>query len=112
MRLRLVLIIPAIAVLIPILVFTILYENSFMSIDHKQQLIQLALSDSRVKQALDDRPYHVYFGPDSLIPNIGPPFTDTIIRFVFDNGSYVLVRENFYLHKVIDVSLGTTWKIT
>lgn len=81
--------------------------NQNQEINHKQQLIQLALSDSRVKQALDDRPYHVYF-VDSLVPNIGFPFTDTVIRFVFDNGMYLSVRENFYQHKVIDINSGTT----
>ena len=74
-------------------------------------MIQLALSDSRVKQAINDRPYHVSF-VYSLVPNIGFPFTDSIVRFVFDNGTYVSVRENFYQHKVIEVSSGTTLTTT
>ncbi|MDE1765753.1 MAG: hypothetical protein KGI27_05665 [Thaumarchaeota archaeon] len=102
-------------VLITITVFMIISGNPFMTVGHgnmfvptdQKKLIQLALSDQRVKQALDNRPYHIYFDYGGVIPNVGVPFTDTIIKFVFDDNSYVLVRENLFQNKVIDIQSGS-----
>ncbi|GEM_PF-5881988 len=111
MKLRYVLVIPASLAVILIGIFTILDENPFMPIDSKQQLVQLALSDQRVKQALSGRPYRVHF-VESLVPNVGPPFTDTIIRFYFNDDTYIQVRENIFQHKVIDVQNGTRFALS
>ena len=118
MQLRKFIIIPAVAILIPIVVFVIISvnpvitverENMFMPTDHKK-LIQLALSDPRVKQAVGNKSYQVEFEYGSIIPNIGAPFTDSMIKFIFNNDSYTLVRENLSQNKVIDVKTGTEWK--
>ncbi len=81
------------------------HENVFIPTDQKR-LVELALSNQRVTQALGNRPYHVYFDYGAVIPNMGAPFTDTIIKFIFDNNSYVLVRENLSQNKIISVQLG------
>ncbi|MGI0087716.1 MAG: hypothetical protein ACREBI_07110 [Nitrosotalea sp.] len=120
MQLKLMIIIPIIAVLIPVAVFVIISANPFMSVEHEnlfmptdqEKLVQLALSDPRVKQAIGDRPYHAVFEYGSVVPNTSPPFTDSTIKFLFDDDSYVSVKENLYQNKVIDVQSGTNFKST
>lgn len=106
--------------MIPVAIFVIISVNPYMTVEHEdlfiptdqKKLIQLALSDQRVKQDLANRPYRVYFDYGSVIPNIGSPFTDTVIKFVFNDNSYVLVRENLSQNKVINVQSGTDLKST
>ncbi len=107
MKIRLIVIISG--VLIPVLIFMFLYVNPFTTIDQKkQQLIQLALSDPRVRNTIDNKHYRVEF-IESMIPNFDPSGTDTILRFYFDDGNYIQVRENDFLRKVIDVQNGTKY---
>lgn len=101
MRKWYIVIIPVAIFVIIVGIFTALNENPFIPLNMKEQLVRLALSDSRVRKVLDDQPYNMAFNDRYLSMN--GLNTDKMVRFVFNNGSYVLVRENPYLHQVISV---------
>ncbi|CUR52428.1 protein of unknown function [Nitrosotalea devaniterrae] len=110
MKVRYVIIIPAIVIVAIVVIITVINENPFMPENLNDQLIRLALSDSRVKHALDDKHYHVEI-VDSFVKNYDPRGTDITIQFYFDDGSYIQVRENNLLHEVIDVQNGTKYHL-
>lgn len=101
MRKRYAVIISATFFVVIVCIFTTLNENPFIPLNMKEQLVRLALSDSRVRKVLDDQPYNMAFNDRDV--SMDGLNVDKTVRFVFNNGSYVLVREDPYLHQVISV---------
>lgn len=110
MKIRYVIIIPVIVIVSIVSVITVINQNPFIPVNLNEQLVDLALSDSRVKHALDDKHYRFEI-VDLFIKNYDPHGTDIFVRFYFDDGSYIQVRENNFLHEVIDVQNGTMYHL-